>query len=133
MIIITGHGRFGSGLKSSLDLIVGSFDFVKPVDFTEEKSPEVLKEEISTLIKESNNKVYIFSDLIGGTPFKVSSELTLEHTNTEVFSGTNLPMLVEATMMMSLGCNIDSEQIKDSGINSIKPQVKKVVFAEDGI
>ena len=133
MIIITGHGRFGSGLKSSLDLIVGSFDFVKPVDFTEEKSPESLKEEISTLIKESNNKVYIFSDLVGGTPFKVSSELTLEHTNTEVFSGTNLPMLVEATMMMSLGCDIDSEVIKDFGINSIKPQVKKIVFSEDGI
>ena len=133
MIIITGHGRFGSGLKSSLDLIVGSFDFVKPVDFTEEKTPESLKEEISKLIKESNNKVYIFSDLVGGTPFKVSSELTLEHTNTEVFSGTNLPMLVEATMMMSLGCDIDSEQIKYSGINSIKPQVKKVVFSEDGI
>ena len=133
MLIITGHGRFGSGLKSSLDLIVGSFDFVKPVDFTEEKTPESLKEEISKLIKESNNKVYIFSDLVVGTPFKVSSELTLEHTNTEVFSGTNLPMLVEATMMMSLGCDIDSEQIKYSGINSIMPQVKKVVFSEDGI
>ena len=133
MIIITGHGRFGSGLKSSLDLIVGSFDFVKPVDFIEEKSPESLKEEINILIKESDKKVYIFTDLVGGTPFKVSSELTLEHTNTEVFSGTNLPMLVEATMMMSLGCDIDSEVIKDSGINSIKPQVKKVVFAQDGI
>ena len=133
MIIITGYGWFGSGLKSSLDLIVGSFDFVKPVDFTEEKSPESLKEEISTLIKESNNKVYIFSDLVGGTPFKVSSELTLEHTNTEVICGTNLPMLVEATMMMSLGCDIDSEVIKDFGINSIKPQVKKIVFSEDGI
>ena len=32
MIIITGHGRFASGLKTSLDLIVGNFDFVKPVD-----------------------------------------------------------------------------------------------------
>ena len=40
MIIITGHGRFASGLKTSLDLIVGNFDFVKPVDFTEDKSPE---------------------------------------------------------------------------------------------
>ncbi len=37
MIIITGHGRFASGLKTSL---------LKPVDFTEDKSPESLKEEI---------------------------------------------------------------------------------------
>ncbi len=41
MIIITGHGNLGSGLKSSLDLIVGNYDFVKPIDFTEEKSPTI--------------------------------------------------------------------------------------------
>ena len=133
MIIITGHGNFGTGLKSSLDLIVGNFDFVKPVDFTEEKSPESLKEEINTLIKESDKKVYIFTDLVGGTPFKISSELTLEHKNVEVLCGTNLPMLVESAMTMSLGCDIDSELIKEAGINSIKPQVKKVIFDEDGI
>lgn len=133
MIIITGHGKFGSGLKTSLDLIVGNFDFVKSVDFTEDKSPESLKEEIKTFVKDTDNKVYLFTDLVGGTPFKVSSELTLEHSNVEVFCGTNLPMLVEAAMMMSLGCDIDSESIKESGINSIKPQSKKVIFAEDGI
>ena len=66
-------------------------------------------------------------------PFKVSSELTLEYPNVEVFCGTNLPMLVEATMMLSLGCDIDSESIKESGVNSIKPQPKKVIFTEDGI
>lgn len=129
MIIITGHGRFGSGLKTSLDLIVGTFDFVKPVDFTEDKSPESLKEEINTFVKETDKKVYIFTDLVGGTPFKVSSELTLKYSNIEVFCGTNLPMLVEATMMMSLGCDIDSECIKESGINNIKSQPKKAIFA----
>ena len=133
MIIITGHGRFASGLKTSLDLIVGNFDFVKPVDFTEDKSPESLKEEINSFIKSTDKKIYVFADLVGGTPFKVSSELTLEYPNVEVFCGTNLPMLVEATMMLSLGCDIDSESIKESGVNSIKPQPKKVIFTEDGI
>ena len=56
MIIITGHGRFASGLKTSLDLIVGNFDFVKPVDFTEDKSPESLKEEINSFIKSTDKK-----------------------------------------------------------------------------
>ena len=133
MIIITGHGRFASGLKTSLDLIVGNFDFVKPVDFTEDKSPESLKEEINSFIKSTDKKIYVLTDLVGGTPFKVSSELTLEYPNVEVFCRTNLPMLVEATMMLSLGCDIDSESIKESGVNSIKPQPKKVIFTEDGI
>ncbi len=133
MIIITGHGNFATGLKSSLDLIVGNHDFIKAIDFTEEKSPESLKEEIKDFIRESKNKVYIFTDLIGGTPFKVSSELTLDFSSVEVLCGTNLPMLVEATMMKSLGCEIDINSIKDAGINSIKPQAKKIEFAEDGI
>ena len=133
MIIITGHGKFGSGLKTSLDLIVGNYDFVKTIDFTEEKSPDFFKEEIEAYVKSTENKVYIFTDLVGGTPFKVSSELTLQHSNIEVLSGTNLPMLVESTMMVSLGCDIDSDLIKDVGINSIRPQSKKIVFADDGI
>ena len=133
MIIITGHGKFGSGLKSSLDLIVGNFDFIKTVDFTQEKSSEILKEEIKDFVNDASGKVYIFTDLVGGTPFKVSSELTLDHSNIEVLCGTNLPMLIESAMMVSLGCEIDSDSIKDAGINSIKPQAKKVVFEEGGI
>ncbi|MGL4796844.1 MAG: hypothetical protein ACRC1Y_02345 [Paraclostridium sp.] len=133
MIIITGHGNFASGLKSSLDLIVGNFDFVKFIDFTEEKSPDTLKKEIINCIDGEDRKIYIFTDLVGGTPFKVSSELTLEYSNIEVLCGTNLPMLVESSMMMSLGCDIDSNSIKDTGINSIRPQAKVVEFDDDGI
>jgi len=133
MIIITGHGKFGSGLKSSLNIIVGENDSIKFVDFTEEKSPETLKEEIKRNLKETNDKVYIFTDLLGGTPFKVSSELALENSNIEVLCGTNLPMLVEASMMISLGLDIDIDSIKDAGINNIRPQVKKVEVLEDGI
>lgn len=125
MIIITGHGKFASGIKSSLDLILGDYNFLKIVDFTEEKTPRDLKQEIQFLVNENTEaKTYIFTDLAGGTPFKVSSELKLENKNIEVFCGTNLPMVVESTMMESLGCEIDIDLIKETGINSIKPKRK---------
>ena len=133
MIIITGHGNFASGLKSSLDLIVGNYDFIKVVDFTENKNPEELKNDIKSIIdKCSNNELYIFTDLAGGTPFKVSSELALNN-NIKVFCGTNLPMLIEAGMMVSLGCDIDVNFIKETGINAINPQKKVVEFKGEGI
>ncbi|GAA0860940.1 PTS sugar transporter subunit IIA [Paraclostridium tenue] len=133
MIIITGHGNFASGLKSSLDLIVGNYDFIKVVDFTENKNPEELKNDIKSIIdKCSNNELYIFTDLAGGTPFKVSSELALNN-NIKVFCGTNLPMLIEAGMMVSLGCDIDVNFIKETGINAINPQKKVVEFKDEGI
>lgn len=134
MIIITGHGKFASGIKSSLDLILGDYNFLKIVDFTEEKTPRDLKQEIQFLVNENTEaKTYIFTDLAGGTPFKVSSELKLENKNIEVFCGTNLPMVVESTMMESLGCEIDIDLIKETGINSIKPKKKIIEFCEDGI
>ncbi|EQK43916.1 MAG: PTS sugar transporter subunit IIA [Paraclostridium bifermentans] len=134
MIIITGHGKFASGIKSSLDLILGDYNFLKIVDFTEEKTPRDLKQEIQCLVNENTEaKTYIFTDLAGGTPFKVSSELKLENKNIEVFCGTNLPMVVESTMMESLGCEIDIDLIKETGINSIKPKKKIIEFCEDGI
>ncbi|MFR3072449.1 EIIAB-Man [uncultured Clostridium sp.] len=133
MIIITGHGNFASGLKSSLDLIVGNYDFIKVVDFTENKNPEELKNDIKSIIdKCSDNELYIFTDLAGGTPFKVSSELALNN-NIKVFCGTNLPMLIEAGMMVSLGCDIDVNFIKETGINAINPQKKVVEFKDEGI
>ncbi len=133
MIIITGHGNFASGLKSSLDLIVGNYDFIKVVDFTENKNPEELKNDIKSIIdKCSDNKFYIFTDLAGGTPFKVSSELALNN-NIKVFCGTNLPMLIEASMMVSLGCDIDDNFIKETGINAINPKKKVVEFKDEGI
>lgn len=133
MIIITGHGNFASGLKSSLDLIVGNYDFIKVVDFTENKNPEELKNDIKSIIdKCSDNELYIFTDLAGGTPFKVSSELALNN-NIKVFCGTNLPMLIEAGMMVSLGCDIDVNFIKETGIKAINPQKKVVEFKDEGI
>lgn len=133
MIIITGHGNFASGLKSSLDLIVGNYDFIKVVDFTENKNPEELKNDIKSIIdKCSDNELYIFTDLAGGTPFKVSSELALNN-NIKVFCGTNLPMLIEVGMMVSLGCDIDVNFIKETGINAINPQKKVVEFKDEGI
>ncbi|WP_250674577.1 PTS sugar transporter subunit IIA [Paraclostridium ghonii] len=134
MIIITGHGKFASGLKSSLNLIVGDYEFIKVVDFTEDKTPEKLKEEIKYLVKSClDKKIYMFTDLGGGTPHKISSELALENRDIEVFCGTNLPMLVESVMMISLDCELDIDLIKETGMNSIKPKNKMIEFCEEGI
>jgi N-acetylgalactosamine PTS system EIIA component len=134
VIIITGHGNFASGLKSSLDLIIGDYDFIKSIDFTEDKTPETLKVCIKDIIDKYKDKnIYIFTDLAGGTPFKVSSELAFDNNNIDVFCGTNLPMLVESGMMISLGCEIDIDLIKETGINSINPKKKVVEFQDEGI
>lgn len=96
-VILTGHGRFGSGLAAASTQIIGEQPNFHYVDFTVEMSTEQLVDKIKTIIevegKESN---FVFlTDLLGGTPFRVASMMTQELKSCEVITGTNLQMLVQ--------------------------------------
>lgn len=100
-IIISGHGNFATGLRSSLNLIAGNPANVEYVDFVETDSTETLKEKyMSSLNNLSNcNSVLALTDLTGGSPFKTLVELKAEvATPLEVIGGTNLAMILEISM-----------------------------------
>ena len=96
-IILVGHGHFATGIYSSLQLIAGDQENVEAIDFVEGMSADELKQKILLAIS-NEEKVLILSDLLGGTPFKVSSTIMGENpTKTmNVLSGLNLAMLMEA-------------------------------------
>lgn len=100
-IIISGHGNFATGLRSSLNLIAGNPANVEYVDFIETDSTETLKEKyMSSLNNLSNcNSILALTDLTGGSPFKTLVELKAEVTTPlEVIGGTNLAMILEISM-----------------------------------
>ena len=96
-IVLVGHGHFATGIYSSLQLIAGDQENVEAIDFVEGMSADELKQKILLAIS-NEEKVIILSDLLGGTPFKVSSTIMVENpTKTmNVLSGLNLAMLMEA-------------------------------------
>lgn len=100
--LITGHADFSKGLMSSLNMIAGEQDGVVAVSFNEnanlEDYQETLQEEVKKLLDE-NEGVLIFTDLLGGTPFRLSMLVAAELENVEVLTGTNLPMLLEGTAL----------------------------------
>lgn len=139
-ILIIGHGNFGSGLNSTLETIAGKFDFIKYGDFTSDKSPGEFKYEIRLKIKEfkDKSKIYIFTDVVGGTPFKVACELKLEDDRIEVFYGTNMAMVIETCMNTQFEIDMDNDaiiKVGNSNINSFKfiKKDKNEAFSEDGI
>ncbi|UPU38982.1 PTS sugar transporter subunit IIA [Erysipelothrix sp. Poltava] len=99
-IIVTGHGRFAEGLSSSVELIAGAQPQYKSVLFLEESGPEKLSSDLKEAIAEVNTGegVLVFTDLKGGTPFKESVMIAMNHTDVHVLAGTNLPMLLEARL-----------------------------------
>ncbi|HLQ82535.1 MAG TPA: PTS sugar transporter subunit IIA [Pseudogracilibacillus sp.] len=123
--LITGHDDFSTGLKTSLDMIAGEQEKLEIVPFKENMSLETfsshLKEAVERL-NEDEEGVIIFSDLLGGTPFRISMLLTSEFEDIEVLTGTNLPMILEAISLRSSNSNIESlvQDIIQIGVESIK-------------
>lgn len=72
------------------------FENQKIVNFGEEDSSEVLENNIKTAIHELKecDGLLCFTDIAGGTPFRVASRLSMEEAEMRVISGTNLPMLL---------------------------------------
>ncbi|MBC5996949.1 PTS sugar transporter subunit IIA [Romboutsia ilealis] len=139
-IIIIGHGNFGSGLNSTLEIIAGKYDFVKYGDFTSEKSPEEFKAEVRLELEKlrDKDKIFFFTDVVGGTPFKVACELKLEDDRIEVFYGTNMAMIIETCMNSQFDIELDNDSIAKIGksnIDSFKLTKKNQAqeMAEEGI
>lgn len=123
--LITGHDDFSTGLKTSLEMIAGEQEKLEIVPFKENMSldnfSDHLKEAVLRL-NEDKEGVIIFSDLLGGTPFRVSMLAASEFENVEVLTGTNLPMLLEATSLRFSDSNIESlvNNIMQIGVEGIK-------------
>ena len=81
-LLVTGHANFGTGITSSVNLIVGEQEAYRAVDFLPTYSTEDLTQEISKAIDDLKDceGIIIFTDLMGGTPFNVSAQLGRKRT-----------------------------------------------------
>lgn len=127
-IIVTGHGHFGSGLTSSLNLIGGEQQNYKYVDFVQEFSVDDLERELIKAMDELKEceGILVLSDLAGGSPFKTAVVCGAARGNVKVIGGTNLPMLVEISMARQFINELDA--LTDMAINTGKDQVVKYEF-----
>ncbi|WP_104399301.1 PTS galactosamine/N-acetylgalactosamine transporter subunit IIA [Vibrio penaeicida] len=96
-VILVGHGCFGSGLGQAVNQIIGFQENFSFIDFVEGISvPELEALMLSDLDRLDTSKGVVFlTDLLGGSPFRVASQIALERDNVEVISGTNLQLCVE--------------------------------------
>lgn len=96
--IVTGHGEFAIGMTKALTMIAGDQEHYEVVPFYEEDSLETFEnnlEKAVSKLRQHTDGVIIFTDLMGGTPFRTAMIKAAEHENVEVITGTNLPMLIE--------------------------------------
>lgn len=119
-LVVVAHGHFATGAASALELIAGKQEEVAFIDFSEGMSAQTVKEKIvAELVDQS--EVLVLSDLLGGTPFKVSTEMMAEFNGKmNVLSGLNLAMLIEAAFARNM---LSFDELVD----------KLVTTAKDGV
>lgn len=140
-LIISGHGNFASGLRTSIKLIAGEPCNVEYVDFEETDSTETLKEKYYASLKKLNHcaGILALSDLAGGSPFKTLVEVKTEIGKPmEVVGGTNLPMALEISMTKDiiddvLSLSESAIEVGKSGVVKFEFIVHEDIECEDGI
>jgi len=137
-ILITGHGIFAEGIGSSLEVIIGEQAQLAKVNFLKEDSTETLKEKIIKGIEEvdTGDGVMIFADLVGGSPFKVASMLSLEKGNIEVLGGTNIQSIMEIAFMREIPLKElakKADQAAQNAAQLFELKVKEEMEEEEGI
>ena len=132
IIIITGHNHFASGILSSLTMIAGAKDNVFAVDFLSDDNDLSLEGKFNKIISDNKDSEILFvCDLMGGTPFKVTSKLAFTNDSYEVVTGINLGGLIDTSIKldkMSIGELKTS--CKDASIKSVIP-LEKVITKEE--
>lgn len=132
IIIITGHNNFASGILSSLTMIAGAKDNIFAVDFLSDDNDESLESKFNKIISDNKDSEILFvCDLMGGTPFKVTSKLAFTNDSYEVVTGINLGGLIDTSMKLDK-MSIGELKIscKDASIKSVIP-LEKVITKEE--
>lgn len=136
-LIMSAHGQYASGLKTGLDLVVGSSENIKVLDFAGDEIDKY-RQDFETLIKEMLEKydsLAIATDIAGGTPYKTAVMLTSDNAKVSVFSGLNFQLAYELSNMEN---NLDennekSIEVAREGISYFKIENDADTSFEGGI
>lgn len=118
-ILLVSHGQLCQGMNDAFHMFAPTATCVHAVSLTNDGGIEAFRAELSAKLDEllAAGDVLICADLKGGSPYNESYGHFL--TNPEhirLAAGMNLPMLVEAGVLASTGC--DLETVYQTAINA---------------
>ncbi len=138
-IIVCGHGKFATGITSTVALVAGEQEDLIAVDFNGSDDLGIL---LQQAIKELNcEQIIFFTDILGGAPFRQASLLANDKNNYAVVTGVTPQMLIEACLERDdyEDLHNDIDDLIDSareGVTSLHQQLgnkKTDVTSDDGI
>lgn len=96
--LIATHGTFAAGVKSSLEMIIGSTAHIFIIQaYVDEHI--AIEDEIKTVLEQvsDEDELIIFSDILGGSVTNQLLQQALKP-NVHIISGFNLPLLIDVIL-----------------------------------
>ena len=104
-IFLSSHGHMASGIKSSLDILIGNTDKITVFDaYVDEKNVQDVLDNFYKTVS-VDDEVLLLSDLYGGSVNQVMFTY-LNRPNTRLVSGVNLALVLELAIKETIS---DSE------------------------
>ncbi len=120
-IIVVTHGKLASGIKNTLEMLVGDASELQVV-MQADQGQVKFEEELSACLANKEDEYLVFTDIEGGSPAQTMLKLKYQlQARAIIISGLSLPMLLEAYLLRN---TIELQELADkvqlTGQTSIK-------------
>lgn len=129
-IVIAAHGCFASGIKSTIELILGPQDHLTAIDcYLDEVDPaQKIADCIASFDEEDG--IILCTDLAGGSV----NQLALPYAarpNTRLVTGSNVPLLLELALLEDMPTEEQWQRILTEGREGLFPVTLDVTEDDD--
>lgn len=103
-VILSSHGYYAQEAVRSVEMIIGKQENYGVISITPDKNLESAFVELNGIYEGLDNckGTLILTDIIGGTPSNICGKLMMSHDNILLYSGFNLPVLLEVMLNRGL-------------------------------
>lgn len=112
-IFLSSHGHMASGIKSSLDILIGNTEKITVFDaYVDERNVKDVLESFYETVS-ADDEVLLLSDLYGGSVNQVMFTF-LNRPNTRLVSGVNLALVLELAIKETVSDSELEELVENS-------------------
>ena len=107
-ILVTGHGRFATGVTSALELVLGKQECFEAVDFPDGETKTELEQHMDEALGRlaETEHILAFCDILSGSPFNTLIDRAMRRGGITVYYGTNVGMLLDTTLNRNFGSSL---------------------------
>lgn len=102
-LIIMCHGRLATELKNTVEMISGVNENMHGIVFLEGEGLDDIEARLLDVL-DTSKKTFIACDIKGGSPFNVAFKQKFANDEISIFTGVNVPLLLELSMMLENDC-----------------------------